>query len=78
MVLNFYLFFVGVHISKCSDLSQINRFTVSKSDDFIKGENKLKRVGGDFTLIDSARKRSNEVIFVMSACKNVTSNQKGY
>ena len=56
-MINFYLFFVGVHISKCSDLSQIYRFTVSKSDDFIKGENKLKRVSGDFTLVDSTRKK---------------------
>ena len=52
MLWNYNLFFVRIHLGKCSDLGQINRFAITKSYNFIKSKNQVERMICNFLLVD--------------------------
>ena len=52
--LHSYLFFMGIHLDKGSDLCKIDRFPIAQSDDLVKGEDQVERVVHDLALVHGA------------------------
>lgn len=48
------LLFVRVHLCKCSDLGQVNIFSISQSHNFIKCEYKIKTMVRDLSFLQSS------------------------